>query len=108
MNELHTNRTLMLILLLSFMGGSIWLGILSRSAYEHPLQHYIDLLLNDRIVQIIMLDFLFFFIWVVLWMADQRRETGRRVVLWIPLGLVAASLMIYLFIIARRKEEASS
>lgn len=108
MTDLHTNRALMTILLVIFTVGFILLGILSLLEYEHPLSHYMELLFHDRIVQIIMLDFLFFFIWVVLWMIDCGRKSGRSAIGWIPLGLIAASLMIYLYVITERKDRSSS
>ncbi len=101
--QLHTNKKILSVLLLLFSIGIIALGILSLSQFDHPLEHFRDLVLHDRIVQMIMFDFLFFFTWVFLWMIDRGQEHRRMVFPWLILGILAASWMILVFIVTERK-----
>lgn len=101
--ELHTNNKLLSLLLVVFMIGFVALGILALDQFNHPFDHFRDLVTHDRVVQMIMFDFIFFFIWVFLWMIDRGKKTGRVVVPWLVVGIVAATLMVYIFILTGRK-----
>ena len=89
-----------------FVAGFIILGLLTLGQFDHPLSHYGDLLMHDHIVQMIMFDFLFFFLWVFFWMIDRGKVRNRRVFSWLLVGLVAATLMIYLFILSEREPDS--
>ena len=102
--NLHTNPRILSILLIFFLTGFCLLGISALMQFDHPLEHYIDLLMHDRVVQMIMFDFLFVFIWVFLWMIDQEKPFRRYVFRWILIGMIAATLMIYLFILLDRRK----
>ncbi len=104
--EYHTNPRILLILLIVFAGGFIIIGFCALGEYANPLQHLWDLLVHDHVVQLIMFDFLFFFVWVFLWMIDRGKLRNRRMFPWLVVGIVAATLMIYIFILSERRPDA--
>ncbi len=97
--ELHTDRRVIRIILVAFALSYLIFGELAMREWSDPVAHFLDLLLHDRVVQLIMIDFFFFFVWVVFWMIDYGRRERRRVLYWIPLGAIAATLMITLFLL---------
>jgi uncharacterized BrkB/YihY/UPF0761 family membrane protein len=103
--NLHTNPRVLLILLVLLLIGFTLLGILALRQFDHPLDHYWNLLVHDRIVDMIMFDFFFFFVWVYFWMTDRGKSAGRVVFLWLRIGVIAATLMIYLYILTGRKTD---
>jgi lysylphosphatidylglycerol synthetase-like protein (DUF2156 family) len=76
--QLHTHRALLLPLFVVFLGGFFLLGWLALAAYKSPLEHLWDLTRHDRIFQLVLYDFLFFFVWVFLWMIDRGKARGVR------------------------------
>ena len=101
--ELHTNKKLLTLHLILFVTGFTVLAILAFGQFTNPFDHFADLLLHDRIVQMVMFDFFFFFLWVLYWMIDRGKRSGRRVLPWVLVGILAATLMIYIFILTERK-----
>ncbi len=107
--ELHSDRRIAGIILAAFVIPFVAVGIMALLEGADPVSHLFDLLLHDRVVQLIMIDFVFFFVWVVLWMIDLGRREKRNVLVWIPLGLIAGTLMITLFVLSNpRKTERPS
>ena len=101
--NLHTNQRLMIVLLIPFSVTMATLFWLSLAEYPHPIGHFLDLLEHDRVFQMVMFDFTFFFLWVIFWMIDRARKTGQAVFPWIVVGLVCATWMIYLFVATGRR-----
>jgi hypothetical protein len=97
--KLHKNKAALHVLLVLFVAGVLALGTLTLIEDSAPFAHAWRLLLNDRIMQLVMWDFLFFFVWVCFWIHDDARERSRRRVPWFLLGVIAATLMIYVYVL---------
>ncbi len=106
--ELHTNRKLLLGLLIAFCLGFAVLMWIAWTEIPAPLDHLWQLTLHDRMFQLVTLDFLFFFFWVFFWMVDRARRTQRNLFPWLIVGLLSATLMIFLFILTESKREKLS
>ncbi len=102
---IHRDKKVLTILVIPFLIAFAALTWMAWSEMEAPLQHTWDLLKHDRIFQMVMLDFTFFFIWVFLWMIDRARKTQRNPFPWIIVGLLVATLMIYLFVLTEPRRE---
>ncbi|MBI3766770.1 MAG: hypothetical protein HY277_09765 [Ignavibacteriales bacterium] len=75
---------------------------------QSPFAHFWNLMLHDRIFQVVMLDFTFFFVWVFFWMIDRARMNGRNPYPWLLVGMCVATLMIYLYILTERRGSTQS
>jgi uncharacterized BrkB/YihY/UPF0761 family membrane protein len=105
MEPLHTNKRLLSILFILFCVVFVGLGVLTLIECPSPFAHALDLLLHDRIVQLVMVDFAFFFLWVYFWIIDQSRATKRNPIPWFIVGLIAATIMIYAFVLSGQKRQ---
>lgn len=103
---LHTNRRLLVALTIPFTITFLVLLWSSVAGTGNPGARFFDLLFHDRVFQLVMFDFTFFFIWVFLWMIDRGREKGRMVFPWLIVGLLCATLMIHLFIATEKQTHA--
>ncbi len=104
----HLRRPLLSVLLILFLISFVVIGWFALREGVSPVSHFFDLLQHDRVMQLVMLDFTFFFIWVFLWMIDRARQTNRTAAPWIIVGILAASLMIYLFILTEKNRNPAS
>ncbi len=104
----HLHCPLLFGLLFLFLISFGIVGWLALHEGVSPISHFFDLLLHDHVMQLVMLDFAFFFVWVFLWMIDRARQTNRSAAPWIIVGIFAASLMIYFFILTEKRAAASS
>jgi hypothetical protein len=73
----------------------------------NPFVHCWDLLLHDRVAQIIMADFTFFFLWVFCWMVDDGKRRWGTILPWMVVGIAGATWMITLYIITRGAKKHS-
>ncbi len=100
--NLHTSRPIAGALFTAFSLAAASLGALAFAEGTNPFTHALELLLHDRVVQIIMADFTFFFLWVLCWMIDDGTKQWRKIIPWMIVGLAGATWMITLYVMTRR------
>ncbi len=98
---LHTRRKTAYILLGGFTAAFLALGIAALREHPDPVGHFIDLLLHDRVMQIVMADFAGMFAWVFCWMLDDARKRGKKPWGWLVVGAIGATWMIALYLVRR-------